>query len=194
MGLPNSNRFRITDHAKMRYLERINAKATNEQMLKDFRTIMQGSSFLSKENAGRESWFYPTKNIVLILDTFNYKVITIYSSLKEAEMLKNNMNEDGVCGIDCEVESEKETEYSLVEKTISNFADEWSLSVSRKYYSELANLYAEYAERMDKLSKTTKPLIFKDKKIEAEKVRDEIGRLEREHSDIMKEVKEYILN
>lgn len=194
MGLPNSNRFRITDHAKVRYLERINAKATNEQMLKDFRTIMQGSSFLSKENAGRESWFYPTKNIVLILDTFNYKVITIYSSLKEAEMLKNITNEDGVCGIDCEVKSEKETEYSLVEKTISNFADEWSLSVSRKYYSELANLYAEYAERMDKLSKTTKPLIFKNKKIEAEKVRDEIGRLEREHIDIMKEVKEYILN
>lgn len=190
MGLPNSNRFRITDHAKVRYLERINAKATNEQMLKDFRTIMQGSSFLSKENAGRESWFYPTKNIVLILDTFNYKVITIYSSLKEAEMLKNITNEDGIY----EIESEKETEYSLVEKTISKFADEWSLSVSRDYYGKLAELYAEYAERMDKLSKTTKPLIFKDKKIEAEKVRDEIGRLEREHSDIMKEVKEYILN
>lgn len=194
MGLPNSNRFRITTHAKARYLERINEKATPEQMLKDFRTIMQGSSFLSKENAGRESWFYPTKNIVLILDVFNYKVITIYSSLKEAEMLKNNVNEDEIYEIECEPETEKEIEHSLVDKTISKFAEEWSLSVSRTYYKQLAECYAEYADRMDKLSKTTKPLIFKDKKTEAEKVRDEIGRLEREHSGIMKEVKEYILS
>lgn len=84
MGVSHYDRYKVTNHAKERYTERIN-NATNERlMLKDFNTILRNARFLSRERQGRESWFSEERNIVVIIDP---KKIFSYHNLQQCRRI-----------------------------------------------------------------------------------------------------------
>ena len=195
MGLSNFNRYQITEHAKVRYYERIDGDASEVKVIKDFRRYLQDATFLSKENRNRESWFYPKEKFVIIINPREFKVITIYSTLDQKEKLVNNTPE-----IEIVVTPEKEvvpiienTEVSEVKIIISGLAKESFLKATKKHYEQVAVLYTEYADRMVKLAKTTKPDMFDKKQNELWALSKEIKEVEKNYHRIENEFKTYIL-
>lgn len=195
MGLSNFNRYQITEHAKIRYYERIDGDASEVKVIKDFRRYLQDATFLSKENRNRESWFYPKEKFVIIINPRELQVITIYSTLDQKEKLVNNTPETEIV-----VTPEKEvvpiitnTEVSEVKTTMSGFAKESILKATKKHYKQVAVLYAEYADRMFKLAKTTKPDMFDKKQNELWALSKEIKEVEKNYHRIENEFKTYIL-
>lgn len=195
MGLSNFNRYQITEHAKVRYYERIDGSASEVKVIKDFRRYLQDATFLSKENRNRESWFYPKEKFVIIINPRELQVITIYSTLDQKESLLNNNPKTEIV-----VAPEKEvvpiianTELSEVKLIMSRLAKESLLKATKKHYEQVAVLYAKYADRMVKLAKTTKPDMFDRKQNELWALSKEIKEVEKNYHRIENEFKTYIL-
>lgn len=200
VGVSNFNRYKITDHAKQRYRERINEQATEQQILKGFRHHLSQAHFMAKERKGRESWFHSEMRIVIILNTEDYQIVTIYSSLKQLEEKRTEKKEvlvetktKGSSGIETKMTNESDQIKNVVASKVSAMTKDYLNSETRKYFSDIAVLYSRIADRSDKLSKTYKPNVLDIKKKELFELKAKINKLEKEYGKIEKECYKYII-
>ena len=81
MGLPNQNRYRVTEHAAQRYNQRIDYKAnTNTKALKGFRKLMNNATILENKSDGTQVWLDEDSAIVFVVDPRKFNIITVYRS------------------------------------------------------------------------------------------------------------------
>lgn len=180
MGVSNYNRYTITRHAKERYKERINNELNELEILKDFNQIMRESRFLANETHHKQSWFCEERKIVIITDPRHFLVVTIYRSVEEYE--------------DCKDTNEQENEiHPEVQKLMSESAKNHYSTKEKEYLLRIAPLYAEYAERMEKLAKTTLKDAFEKKRNELEELKDSIKRLECEKREVLTGLRNYFV-
>lgn len=181
MGVPFNDRYKVTQHAKDRYMERINNSIREIDMLKDFSHILRNADFLAKEHKGRESWLLEEKGIVIIIDPKKYSVITIYNSVEQYDNAEN----DNI---------EKNDLHPKVLKLFSNYSKQAYIQQEKYYFEKLAPLYKEYGERIDKLSRTRNTEHFDNKKIELNELQQEITQIVTEKNRILKDIKQFIEN
>ena len=180
MGVSNHNRYKVTEHAKERYTERIDNAKSEFDILKDFRGILRDARFLSKENKGRESWLCEKRDVVVIIDPKKYSVITIYNSVEQYD------SED-------EATTNKDI-HPKVQTIISNASKQAYVQQEKAYFAKLAPLYQEYSERIDKLSRTKNAEYFENKKIELNDLQKEISRIVSEKNRVLNDLKRFIVS
>ena len=196
MGLSNYHKYTFTDHAKKRFLERINSTVDEKSMMTQFRRLAAGADYLTLEHHGKESWINKEYNVVLIVDPNTFKVVTVYKTEGYEERNKRLGEDDNVVG-DSYKEPRKEPEVSSththpkVLELLSESAKEHHQHQKKEYFSQLAPLYAEYADRMDKLSRTKKPTVFKAKEEELNELQVTIKKLAREQTEVLEGLTKY---
>lgn len=180
MGVSHNNRYRVTQHAKERYLERIDNKVNERTMLKEFHQILRTGRFLAKENKGRESWICDKRGAVVIIDPKNYSVITVYKSVEQYDSAdEETINEDV---------------HPKVQEIISVASKTAYVQQEKAYFAKLAPMYQEYGERIDKLSRTKNTEYFENKKIELNDLQREISRVVAEKNRILNDLKQFIVS
>lgn len=175
MGVPNYVDYKVSAHAVMRYAERINDQHDFVKVEKNIRFFLSQATKLSGKFEGGDAWAYKPKNIVLIIDPLNFKVVTLFEELKEGDRNRK-----------VELNSREKAK-----RVISEYAKELIISESRNHYKEINELYAEYADKTDKLSRTFKPEYFKSNQREAEDTRKKIRSIEDEHEKYLDELENY---
>lgn len=203
MGLSNYHRYTFTDHAKKRFLERINSTVGPEEMMTQFRRLAAGADYLALEHHGKESWINKEFNVVFIVAPSTFKVVTVYKTEGYAERNKRLGEDDNVVG-DSYKEPRKETDkeaevssthtHPKVLELLSESAKEHHQLQKKEYFSQLAPLYAEYADRMDKLSRTKKPTVFKVKEEELNELQATIKKLAREQTEVLEGLSRYFVD
>lgn len=183
MGLSKHQKYSLSEHAISRYRERFNPNDSDNQILSRIRNWLAQADFMSNEPDRRQSWINKENKVVIVVQPNIFTVITLYSSELEVD--------NSPIGL-IEVE-EPEKVHSKAEKIVSDLVKEKYRSVKTDYYEQLASLYVEYGERLDKLVKTFKPSVFKEKEIEAEQIKQRINDLEQEHKQVTKSLNTYIL-
>lgn len=179
MGVSHHNRYKITKHARERYLERIDSTKSELDVIKDIREILGEARFLSKEHRGCESWLYENRNIVVIINPKKYSVVTIYNSIEQYD----NTDEDTKNDNDV---------HSKVQAIISNASKTAYVQQEKVYFSKLAPMYKEYGDRIDKLSRTKNTEYFENKKIELDDLQREIRRVVSEKNRVLSDLKQFI--
>lgn len=182
MGLSHYQRYTVTDHAMDRYRERFNANETNENITKIIIQWLSKADFLEKQKRGRQAWFNNEQKIIIVVDPSDFKVITLYGTMADHDS-------DDYIDKDYDVIEVHPT----AEKIVSNLVKEKYRSIKTGYYEHLGQLYKEYGDRIDKLSRTTKPNMFKVKEREAKQLKREINLLEEECSNVTRSLKTYII-
>lgn len=181
MGLSHYQRYTITDHSMDRYRERFNANENNENITKIIIQWLSKADFLEKQKRGRQAWFNNEQKIIIVVDPSDFKVITLYGTMAEHDS-------DDYIG-----DNEIIEVHPTAEKIVSDLVREKYRSVKTNYYERLGQLYKEYGDRIDKLSRTTKPIMFKEKEVEAKQLKREINLLEEECSNVTRSLKTYII-
>lgn len=186
MGLKNNQKYSMTVHAVQRYRERFVPSDSEETIKRKVCGWLGQSDYLSKEPNNCQSWIYRDLGIIIIVNPKTLQVITLYKTLSEYTK-------------ELELEQEVQAEYEEVlihpkaEEIVSELVRAKYRSVKTDYYEQLGSLYKEYGDRIDKLSRTTKPLMFKEKEDEAKEIMKQIRSIETESKEVMKSLKAYIL-
>jgi hypothetical protein len=179
MGVSHNQRYKVTQHAKDRYLERIDNNTNERNMLKEFDGILRNARFLAKERQGRESWFCEKRDVVIIIDPKKYSVITIYNSVEQYDSAEQ------------EITDSKDI-HPKVKEIISNASKQAYTQQEKAYFAKLAPMYKEYGDRIDKLSRTKNTEYFENKKIELNELQAEVSRVVTEKNRVLKDLKTFI--
>lgn len=187
MGLPKLDKYQVTNHAKKRYMERINGSVTNsDEILKSFRRILHESRFMAHEPKGRQSWFYESECVVTIIDSIHYNIVTVYSSKEDYEQdrivdvtVKNSLLEE-------ETAPEEIPLHPKAMEILAELAKENHYKQTKHYYALLAPLYKQYGDIMDNLSRTKRTDFYDNKTKELDAVRKQIKTLVKEKNDVLK--------
>lgn len=185
MGVSHYTRYQVSAHAKERYKERINKSVTEIDMLKDIRQMMSKARFLNKERRGCESWLHEERNVVFLLDTKKYQVVTVYNTVEQYTSDKHSpVNQ---------IEAEEENEiHPKVATLLSNFSGQAYTQQEKLYFSKLEPMYKEYAERIGNLSRMKNTEQFENKKIELNELQREIKRVNDEKNRILNDLKRFM--
>ena len=159
-------------------------------MLKDIRVLLSQARFLAKENKGCESWLHEDRNVVLILDTERFSVVTIYNSVEQYDNVeqqdstKNKVTEN--------VKPKKQSElHPKVVTMLSNYSKQAYTQQEREYFAKLSPMYKEYGDRIGKLAYTNIEH-FVNKKAELNELQLEISRLVSEKNRVLKDLQHFI--
>lgn len=180
MGVSNFNFYEVTQHAKDRYIERIDSSKKDDNSIKKaFITIMHRADYLGRTANDCEAWLDREENIVLILKKKQYKIITVYHNLDDyREKEKEFMNEKEGKGM-----------HLVVKNMLAEFSKKAYLSQEKNYYSAIGPLFKEYGERMDNLSRMKNPKDYMNKQKEMTDTFNLIKEIEEEKTQVLSELK-----
>jgi hypothetical protein len=197
MGLPNQNRYRVTEHAAQRYAQRIDYKAnTNTKALKGFRKLMNNATILENKSDGTQVWLDEDSAIVFIVDPRKFNIITVYRSYdkyNESDMrnIPTQQQEDSINEVEEEMNSQELN--SKTKKVISDIISDNYLRIEKEYYNKAIPIYTEYLDRLTRTAKTTRPDQYESNRSELKRLKDKIDKIEDEASIVTSELKTFII-
>ena len=197
MGLPNQNRYRVTEHAAQRYAQRIDYKAnTNTKALKGFRKLMNNATILENKSDGTQVWLDEDSAIVFIVDPRKFNIITVYRSYdkyNESDMrnIPTQQQEDSINEVEEEMNSQELN--SKTKKVISDIISDNYLRIEKEYYNKAIPIYTEYLDRLTRTAKTTRPDQYESNRSELKRLKDKIDKIEDEASVVTSELKTFII-
>ena len=198
MGLPNQNRYRVTEHAVERYSQRIDYKAnTNTKALKGFRKLMNNATILENKSDGTQVWLDEESAIVFVVDPRKFNIITVYRSFdkyNESDMRNipvQKQEEDSINEMEEEMNSQELN--SKTKKIISDIISDNYLRIEKEYYNKAIPVYTEYLDRLTRTAKTTRPDQYEANRSELKRLKDKIDKIEDEASVVTSELKTFII-
>ena len=197
MGLPNQNRYRVTEHAAQRYAQRIEYKAnTNTKALKGFRKLMNNATILENKSDGTQVWLDEDSAIVFVVDPRKFNIITVYRSYdkyNESDMrnIPTQQQEDSINEVEEEMESQELS--NKTKKIISDIISDNYLRIEKEYYNKAIPIYTEYLDRLNRTAKTTRPDQYEANRSELKRLKDKIDKIEDEASVVTSELKTFII-
>lgn len=198
MGLPNQNRYRVTEHAAQRYAQRIEYKAnTNTKALKGFRKLMNNATILENKSDGTQVWLDEDSAIVFVVDPRKFNIITVYRSydkynesdirnIPTQQQQENSINE-------VEEEMENQELSNKTKKIISDIVNDNYLRIEKEYYNKSIPIYTEYLDRLTRTAKTTRPDQYEANRSELKRLKDKIDKIEDEATIVTSELKTFII-
>ena len=198
MGLPNQNRYRVTEHAAQRYAQRIEYKAnTNTKALKGFRKLMNNAVILENKSDGTQVWLDEDSSIVFVVDPRKFNIITVYRSYdkyNESDMRNiptQKQQEDSINEVEEEMNNQKLN--SKTKKIISDIISDNYLRIEKEYYNKAIPIYTEYLDRLNRTAKTTRPDQYEANRSELKRLKDKIDKIEDEATIVTSELKTFII-
>lgn len=198
MGLPNQNRYRVTEHAAQRYTQRIDYKAnTNTKALKGFRKLMNNATILENKSDGTQVWLDEDSAIVFVVDPRKFNIITVYRSYdkyNESDMRNiptQQQQEDSINEVEEEMENQELS--NKTKKIISDIVNDNYLRIEKEYYNKAIPIYTEYLDRLNRTAKTTRPDQYEANRSELKRLKDKIDKIEDEASVVTSELKTFII-
>lgn len=198
MGLPNQNRYRVTEHAAQRYAQRIEYKAnTNTKALKGFRKLMNNAVILENKSDGTQVWLDEDSSIVFVVDPRKFNIITVYRSFdkyNESDMRNiptQQQQEDSINEVEEEMNNQELN--SKTKKIISDIISDNYLRIEKEYYNKSIPIYTEYLDRLTRTAKTTRPDQYEANRSELKRLKDKIDKIEDEASVVTNELKTFII-
>lgn len=198
MGLPNQNRYRVTEHAAQRYAQRIEYKAnTNTKALKGFRKLMNNAVILENKSDGTQVWLDEDSSIVFVVDPRKFNIITVYRSYdkyNESDMRNiptQQQQEDSINEVEKEMNNQELN--SKTKKIISDIISDNYLRIEKEYYNKSIPIYTEYLDRLTRTAKTTRPDQYEANRSELKRLKDKIDKIEDEASVVTNELKTFII-
>ena len=197
MGLPNQNRYRVTEHAAQRYAQRIDYKAnTNTKALKGFRKLMNNATILENKSDGTQVWLDEDSAIVFVVDPRKFNIITVYRSYdkyNESDMrnIPTQQQEDSINEVEEEMENQELS--NKTKKIISDIISDNYLRIEKEYYNKAIPIYTEYLDRLNRTAKTTRPDQYEANRSELKRLKDKINKIEDEASVVTNELKTFII-
>lgn len=199
MGLPNQNRYRVTEHAAQRYAQRIDYKAnTNTKALKGFRKLMNNATILENKSDGTQVWLDEDSSIVFVVDPRKFNIITVYrsydkyneSDIRNIPMQKQE--EDSIVN-DTEEEMNNQELSNKTKKIISDIVNDNYLRIEKEYYNKAIPIYTEYLDKLTRTAKTTRPDQYEANRSELKRLKDKIDKIEDEATIVTSELKTFII-
>lgn len=197
MGLPNQNRYRVTEHAAQRYAQRIEYKAnTNTKALKGFRKLMNNAVILENKSDGTQVWLDEDSSIVFVVDPRKFNIITVYRSYdkyNESDMrnIPTQQQEDSINEVEEEMNNQELN--SKTKKIISDIISDNYLRIEKEYYNKSIPIYTEYLDRLTRTAKTTRPDQYEANRSELKRLKDKIDKIEDEATIVTSELKTFII-
>ena len=198
MGLPNQNRYRVTEHAAQRYAQRIEYKAnTNTKALKGFRKLMNNAVILENKSDGTQVWLDEDSSIVFVVDPRKFNIITVYRSYdkyNESDMRNiptQQQQEDSINEVEEEMNNQELN--SKTKKIISDIISDNYLRIEKEYYNKSIPIYTEYLDRLTRTAKTTRPDQYEANRSELKRLKDKIDKIEDEATIVTSELKTFII-
>ena len=198
MGLPNQNRYRVTEHAAQRYAQRIEYKAnTNTKALKGFRKLMNNATILENKSDGTQVWLDEDSAIVFVVDPRKFNIITVYRSYdkyNESDIRNiptQQQQEDSINEVEEEMNNQELN--SKTKKVISDIISDNYLRIEKEYYNKSIPIYTEYLDRLNRTAKTTRPDQYEANRSELKRLKDKIDKIEDEASVVTNELKTFII-
>lgn len=197
MGLPNQNRYRVTEHAAQRYSQRIDYKAnTNTKALKGFRKLMNNATILENKSDGTQVWLDEDSEIVFVVDPRKFNIITVYRSYdkyNESDMrnIPTQQQEDSINEVEEEMGNQELS--NKTKKIISDIISDNYLRIEKEYYNKAIPIYTEYLDRLNRTAKTTRPDQYEANRSELNRLKDKIDKIEDEASVVTSELKTFII-
>lgn len=198
MGLPNQNRYRVTEHAAQRYTQRIDYKAnTNTKALKGFRKLMNNATILENKSDGTQVWLDEDSAIVFVVDPRKFNIITVYRSYdkyNESDIRNiptQQQQEDSINEVEEEMENQELS--NKTKKIISDIISDNYLRIEKEYYNKAIPIYTEYLDRLNRTAKTTRPDQYEANRSELKRLKDKIDKIEDEASVVTNELKTFII-
>ena len=199
MGLPNQNRYRVTEHAAQRYAQRIEYKAnTNTKALKGFRKLMNNAVILENKSDGTQVWLDEDSSIVFVVDPRKFNIITVYRSYdkyNESDMrnIPTQQQQEEYSINEVEEEMENQELSNKTKKIISDIISDNYLRIEKEYYNKAIPIYTEYLDRLTRTAKTTRPDQYEANRSELKRLKDKIDKIEDEASVVTNELKTFII-
>lgn len=198
MGLPNQNRYRVTEHAAQRYAQRIEYKAnTNTKALKGFRKLMNNATILENKSDGTQVWLDEDSAIVFVVDPRKFNIITVYRSYdkyNESDIRNiptQQQQEDSINEVEEEMNNQELS--NKTKKIISDIVNDNYLRIEKEYYNKAIPIYTEYLDRLTRTAKTTRPDQYEANRSELKRLKDKIDKIEDEASVVTNELKTFII-
>lgn len=197
MGLPNQNRYRVTEHVAQRYAQRIEYKAnTNTKALKGFRKLMNNAVILENKSDGTQVWLDEDSSIVFVVDPRKFNIITVYRSYdkyNESDMrnIPTQQQEDSINEVEEEMNNQELN--SKTKKIISDIISDNYLRIEKEYYNKSIPIYTEYLDRLTRTAKTTRPDQYEANRSELKRLKDKIDKIEDEATIVTSELKTFII-
>ena len=198
MGLPNQNRYRVTEHAAQRYAQRIDYKAnTNTKALKGFRKLMNNAVILENKPDGTQVWLDEDSSIVFVVDPRKFNIITVYRSYdkyNESDIRNiptQQQQEDSINEVEEEMNNQELN--SKTKKVISDIISDNYLRIEKEYYNKAIPIYTEYLDRLTRTAKTTRPDQYESNRSELKRLKDKIDKIEDEATIVTSELKSFII-
>lgn len=198
MGLPNQNRYRVTEHAAQRYGQRIDYKAnTNTKALKGFRKLMNNATILENKSDGTQVWLDEDSAIVFVVDPRKFNIITVYRSYdkyNESDIRNiptQQQQEDSINEVEEEMENQELS--NKTKKIISDIVNDNYLRIEKEYYNKAIPIYTEYLDRLTRTAKTTRPDQYESNRSELKRLKDKIDKIEDEATIVTSELKSFII-
>lgn len=198
MGLPNQNRYRVTEHAAQRYGQRIDYRAnTNTKALKGFRKLMNNATILENKSDGTQVWLDEDSAIVFVVDPRKFNIITVYRSYdkyNESDMRNipiQQQQEDSINEVEEEMNNQELN--SKTKKVISDIISDNYLRIEKDYYNKAIPIYTEYLDRLTRTAKTTRPDQYESNRSELNRLKDKIDKIENEATIVTSELKSFII-
>lgn len=198
MGLPNQNRYRVTEHAAQRYAQRIEYKAnTNTKALKGFRKLMNNATILENKSDGTQVWLDEDSAIVFVVDPRKFNIITVYRSYdkyNESDIRNiptQQQQEDSINEVEEEMNNQELN--SKTKKIISDIINDNYLRIEKEYYNKAIPIYTEYLDRLTRTAKTTRPDQYEANRSELKRLKDKIDKIEDEATIVTSELKTFII-
>lgn len=197
MGLPNQNRYRVTEHAAQRYAQRIEYKAnTNTKALKGFRKLMNNAVILENKSDGTQVWLDEDSSIVFVVDPRKFNIITVYRSYdkyNESDMRNIPTQQQEYSINEVEEEMNNQELNSKTKKIISDIISDNYLRIEKEYYNKSIPIYTEYLDRLTRTAKTTRPDQYEANRSELKRLKDKIDKIEDEATIVTSELKTFII-
>ena len=197
MGLPNQNRYRVTEHAAQRYAQRIEYKAnTNTKALKGFRKLMNNATILENKSDGTQVWLDEDSAIVFVVDPRKFNIITVYRSYdkyneSDIRNIPTQQQEDSINEVEEEMENQELS--NKTKKIISDIISDNYLRIEKEYYNKAIPIYTEYLDRLNRTAKTTRQDQYEANRSELKRLKDKIDKIEDEASVVTSELKTFII-
>ena len=197
MGLPNQNRYRVTEHAAQRYAQRIEYKAnTNTKALKGFRKLMNNATILENKSDGTQVWLDEDSAIVFVVAPRKFNIITVYRSYdkyneSDIRNIPTQQQEDSINEVEEEMNNQELN--SKTKKVISDIISDNYLRIEKEYYNKAIPIYTEYLDRLNRTAKTTRPDQYEANRSELKRLKDKIDKIEDEASVVTNELKTFII-
>ena len=167
----NFNDYVVTRHAHNRYIERVGEAKTPKKIDQVILRHLKDARFLYKEDDSRQHWFNDMHQLVIVIDSTDEKVITLYKT--DTDHVQINYT---------------------ARKIVSDYVSDNVQQIKMNNYTHLTTLYKEYASRLDLLSRTFRPDLFEKKEKELIELKSEIDIWEKRYNDTYESLNRFILN